>query len=208
MILPSTKGAAGGISEQKQEDAKPGETKKFVVNKTTTSLFLQKNEFRTIVGLSSILKDVMWNSSRLQWIDLSYNYLERIEDEIVNNFTCLKTLYLHGNYIMNLEEVRKLGALPELHTLTLYGNQIEQIPGYRLWVLGVLYLQSDTLKKLDQVVVTKKEFDAVCVWNEALMKNGSTKLKKLAPKNSQNLKKVPPVRTDDDDKAKASSSVA
>lgn len=40
-----------------------------------------------------------------------------------------------------------------------------------MWVLGVLYLQSETLKKLDQVVVTKKEFDAVCVWNEALMAN-------------------------------------
>lgn len=77
-------------------------------------MFLQKNEFRTVVGLSTILKDVMWNSPRLQWIDLSYNYLERIEDEIVQNFPCLKTLYLHGNYILNVEEVKKLGGLKEL----------------------------------------------------------------------------------------------
>jgi Leucine-rich repeat (LRR) protein len=56
----------------------------------------------------------MWNSSRLQWIDLSYNYLEKIEDEIVLNFPCLKTLYLHGNYILNIEEVKKLGGLKEL----------------------------------------------------------------------------------------------
>ncbi len=83
---------------------------------------------------------------------------------------------------------------------------MEQIPNYRLWVLGVLYLQSETLKKLDQVVVTKKEFDAVCVWNEALMAN--QKLKKLAPKNPQNIKKVPPLKTDDDEKGKASSTVA
>lgn len=126
-----------------------GEARKHLVIKQTTSLFLQKNEFRTIAGLSTILKDVMWNSNRLQWIDLSYNYLERIEDVIVTDFPCLKTLYLHGNYILNLEEVRKLNTLPELHTLTLYGNPMEQIDNYRMWVLGVMYLQSESLKKLD-----------------------------------------------------------
>lgn len=126
-----------------------GEARKHLVIKQTTSLFLQKNEFRTIAGLSTILKDVMWNSNRLQWIDLSYNYLERIEDVIVTEFPCLKTLYLHGNYILNLEEVRKLNTLPELHTLTLYGNPMEQIDNYRMWVLGVMYLQSESLKKLD-----------------------------------------------------------
>jgi len=174
---------AGGMNEQKAEDAKVGEQKKFLVNSQTTSLFMQQNQLRTIVGLSSILKDVMWNSGKLLWIDLSYNYLEKIEDELVNNFPCLRTVYLHNNYIVNMDEVRKLNTLPDLHTITLYGNPIEQIKGYRMWVLGVMYLQSESLKKLDQVVVTKKEFDAVCVWNEALMKNAGQKLKKLIPAN-------------------------
>jgi len=44
---------------------------------------------------------------------------------LVTDFPCLKTLYLHGNYILNLEEIRKLNTLPELHTLTLYGNPME-----------------------------------------------------------------------------------
>jgi Leucine-rich repeat (LRR) protein len=102
-----------------------GEQKKFVIKKETRALFLQQNQFRTIVGLSSVLKDVMWGSERLQWIDLSYNYLDKIEDELVTNFPNLKTLYLHGCYISNLEEVKKLNQLPELMTLTLYGNPIE-----------------------------------------------------------------------------------
>ena len=178
-----------------------------MVTKQTTALFLQQNQFRTLTGLSVILKDVMWNSNRLLWIDLSYNYLEKVEDEIVQNFPCLKTLYLHGCYIQNLEEVRKLNSLEDLHTLTLYGNPIEQIKGYRMWVLGVMYLQSMSLKKLDQVVVTKKEFDAVCVWNEALMANGSNKLKKLQPQNLSNIKKVPALKTDDDDKGKTATQV-
>lgn len=148
-LAAGAKGSAGGITEQKQEDAKVGEQKKFVVNQKTTALFLQQNQFRTLLGLSSVLKDVMWNSDNLLWIDLSYNYLERIEDEIVNNFPCLRTLYLHGCYISNVEEVKKLNTLPDLHTLTLYGNPIEQIKGYRMYVLGVMYLKSISLKKLD-----------------------------------------------------------
>lgn len=67
----------------------------------------------------------MWNQNNLLWIDLSYNHLERIEEEIVQNFSQLRTLYLHGNYILNLEEVKKLNQMPDLHTLTLYANPIE-----------------------------------------------------------------------------------
>jgi Leucine-rich repeat (LRR) protein len=66
----------------------------------------------------------MWNSNKLLWIDLSYNYLETIEDEILK-FPNLKTLFLHGNYIANLEEARKLSGLTQLASLTLYGNPIE-----------------------------------------------------------------------------------
>lgn len=85
---------------------------------------MHKNELRTLKGLSNVLNDVMWNFSQLQWIDLSYNYLETIELDILD-FPQLKTLYLHGNYISNLEETRKLGQLKQLTNLTLYGNPIE-----------------------------------------------------------------------------------
>ena len=112
----------------------------------------------------------MWNSSKLLWIDLSYNYLETIEEEILK-FPNLKTLFLHGNYISSLEEARKLSGLSQLASLTLYGNPIEQISNYRMWILGVMYDKNDQLKKLDQVLVTAKEFDAVCVWNESINKN-------------------------------------
>ena len=49
----------------------------------------------------------MWNSKNLLWLDLSYNYLTSIEDELLE-FPELKTLYLHGNYINNLEHTKKL----------------------------------------------------------------------------------------------------
>jgi Leucine-rich repeat (LRR) protein len=50
----------------------------------------------------------MYNPENLEWLDLSYNYLEKIEKEIPEMFPNLKTLYLHGNYISNLDEVKKL----------------------------------------------------------------------------------------------------
>jgi Leucine-rich repeat (LRR) protein len=61
-----------------------------------------------VTGLRSILDYVMFNPENLEWLDLSYNYLEKIEKEIPEMFPNLKTLYLHGNYISNLEEVKKL----------------------------------------------------------------------------------------------------
>lgn len=121
----------------------------------------------------------MWTTDNLVWLDLSYNYLVTIEDEIMK-LPKLQTLYLQCNYIKNLDEVKKLSALPNLTTINLFGNPIEQIPGYRLWVLGVLYAENDSLKKLDQSIITMKEFGQVMIWNERLKTNASKKLKKVS----------------------------
>lgn len=61
-------------------------------------------------SLSSVLQEVMWTTNHLVWLDLSYNYLVNIEDEILK-FPQLTTLYLQCNYIKNLEETRKLAQL-------------------------------------------------------------------------------------------------
>lgn len=86
--------------------------------------------------------------SNLLWLDLSYNYLEVIEEDILQ-LPRLQTLYLHGNYIANLDETRKLNQFNNLQSLTLYGNPIETIKNYRLWILGVMYLRNENLRKLD-----------------------------------------------------------
>jgi Leucine-rich repeat (LRR) protein len=109
---------------RKNEDQKVEAKRKKIVSVFCTSIFLNNNEIRTIVGLRTVLDSVMWEPSRLEWLDLSYNYLEKIEPECLE-FPNLKTLYLHGNYISNLEQVKKLQDLPYLQTLTLYGNPVE-----------------------------------------------------------------------------------
>lgn len=72
------------IGGRKTEEQKAETTKKIVVRKVTQSLFLQNNNIRTVVGLRTTLDDVMWHPSNLMWLDLSYNFLENIEDEYLN----------------------------------------------------------------------------------------------------------------------------
>jgi hypothetical protein len=59
-----------------------------------------------------------------------------------------------------------------------------------------MYEKQEVLKKLDSVLVTKKEFDNVIVWNERLYVSKKNKLKKLKPENV----KKPPEKIDEDTK--------
>ena len=89
-----------------------------------------------------------------------------------------------------------------LQALSLNGNPIEEIKGYRLYILGMMYDQYETLKKLDSVIVTMNEFDNVLVWNERLYEkrcNSKTLMKKLKP--SEPIKK-PPAKEEEENGAK------
>jgi hypothetical protein len=84
--------------------------------------------------------------------------------------------------------------------LTLNGNPIEEIKGYRLYVLGLMFSQYETLRKLDTVIISKTEFDNVLVWNERLFASMHAKpgrLRKLRPKNPK------PVPAKEEDEAAA-----
>jgi hypothetical protein len=59
-----------------------------------------------------------------------------------------------------------------------------------------MYSKYETLKKLDSVLVTRKEFDNVIVWNERLFEGQTKKLKKLKPENV----KKPPEKEDEESK--------
>ena len=73
--------------------------------------------------------------------------------------------------------------------LTINGNPIEEIKGYRLYVLGLMFSQYETLRKLDSVIISRTEFDNVLVWNERLFASMHAKpgrLRKLRPENPKN----------------------
>jgi Leucine-rich repeat (LRR) protein len=171
------------LGGRKVEDGKEEKKRQKQIEMEVTSIFLNNNEIRDIRGLSETLVFVMpkSNPQNLMWLNLSYNFLQKIDAEILN-FPQLRSLNLHGNYISDLEEVRKLGELEHLKNLTLNGNPIEEIEGYRMYVLGLLFLRYESLRKLDSVYITSSEMDGVIVWNEHLYKHNIGRLKKLRPK--------------------------
>ena len=89
-----------------------------------------------------------------------------------------------------MKEVQKLGELEHLWVLTLHGNDIEQIPGYRMFVLGLILERNPGLKKLDTVLLTWKERDNVIVYNTRLQPGKRINLHKLKKDNASRLEAI------------------
>jgi Leucine-rich repeat (LRR) protein len=99
------------------------------------------------------------HSSHLQWLDLSFNDLKIIDDSILV-LSNLTMLYLHGNNIKKMKEVEKLGTLLRLKSLSLHGNPIETVSGYRQYVLHHI----PQLQTFDFSGVTKSDRKICEVW--------------------------------------------
>ena len=73
--------------------------------------------------------------------------------QVIFEFENLKCLYLHGNKIKYIEECDKLAKLSQLNSLTVHGNPIENIPGFRLYLVSKL----PKLKHLNFAGISKAE---------------------------------------------------
>lgn len=126
----------------------------------TTSLLIGYNYIRNIKKMDTILEKVMYNPiNNLRWLDLQHNYLINL-DSCISNFVNLKCLYLHCNFIYDLNEFKKLENLKSLRILTVHNNPLVKIPNFRLYFISIF----KNLKKLDTVLVTNKERDNSRVW--------------------------------------------
>ncbi|XP_056152438.1 leucine rich repeat containing 51 [Lampris incognitus] len=125
-------------------------TKKYV----SRSLRLSNNIISDLSHLHAIINHFLAEPSRLAWVDLSFNDISNI-DPVLCELHELRILYLHGNNLCSLMEVDRLGVLPSLHTVTLHGNSIENVRGYRSHVISVL----PHLKMMDFSAVTPTERD-------------------------------------------------
>ena len=112
------------------------------------------NKIREIKDFAPIIKAVMTRWDKLQWVDLSHNYLMKLDYDF-QDFPTLKTLYLHCNYLYSFDELTKLSNLTNLKNFTIHGNSITAVNNFRLLVISVL----PELKKLDSVLISKKERD-------------------------------------------------
>jgi hypothetical protein len=151
--------AANKASGRNDEEGAAVVKKKLVVRETN-SLILSYNNIESLNGFIDIVSRVVISPAHLGWIDLSHNRLTVLSVDLAS-FPVLKSLYLHANYISDLKEVRKLCGAP-LRSLTLYGNSIEQLRGYRLFVISILPL----LKNFDSSLITRLERDNSVVMTE------------------------------------------
>lgn len=78
-------------------------------------------------------------------------------------FEGLKSLYLHGNKLIDVGEVDKLAKLKNLQALTIHGNPIETVNGCRHYILAKLPL----LKHLNFSGISKADRATATVWTKS-----------------------------------------
>ena len=86
--------------------------------------------------------------------------------QVLLQYPKLKILYLHSNSIEKLSEIDKLAALPELISITLHGNPIESIPGYKNHIISTL----PKLKTMDFIPITNQNRTDAQAWREKFRK--------------------------------------
>ena len=62
------------------------------------------NKLREIDGLNTVLQGIMEKPRRLQWIDISHNYLVQLDYDFAD-FPRLKTFYIHCNFIADIGQL-------------------------------------------------------------------------------------------------------
>lgn len=141
--------------------------KKVKFSTYTNAVLLHNNEITTLSRIDAVLNEILLypkfleNSYKkkldlIQWLDLSHNHLQDIHVDI-SSLRFLKILYLHANFINELENIRNLKNCACLINLTLHGNSIEHIKGYRNFVIELV----PRLEKLDFTLVSEKELDII-----------------------------------------------
>lgn len=95
--------------------------------------------------------------SKILWIDLSFNNLSTVDEEMATAIPNLTTLNLHANQISRLKELKKFSAFKNLHALTLFGNPVEEHKHYRNFIL----YNCPTLTQFDLSPVIKSEIAQV-----------------------------------------------
>lgn len=87
-------------------------------------------------------------------VDLSFNELEELDVNFLQQISQCCSLCLHGNpSIIAFREIQKLEMLKNLQKLTLHGGAFDQLPHYRQRVVGML----PQLRQLDFNTVTRAD---------------------------------------------------
>ena len=121
---------------------------------TRTSVKCNNNSFASWDGFSDAMDSCLSEPGQADFFDLSFNQLTTV-DEQLGKYSNISVLYLHGNQIKKLKDLRVLKGLKNLRKLTLHGNPVENVKGYRMTVIAAL----PKLKQLDFTPITSNDRD-------------------------------------------------
>jgi len=133
----------------------------------TNAVILHNNEIYSLADIHTVFNTILIEPEfiegsfrskveLIQWLDLSQNNLSDIHEDICN-LKFLKILYLHANNIQEIDKIKPLRNCHCLINLTLHGNLIEHIKGYRQFIIELV----PTLEKLDFTLISEKELDII-----------------------------------------------
>ena len=131
---------------------------------------LAYNDLSSLKGFVEAMETLLGPDARTQltWLDLSHNHLTSIDETVLLCFPNLTSLYLHGNAISDINEVRKLAALEKLSKFTIHGCPIYQERenhGLRNPRSAIIYhLRNCTLKSLDFITITNQDRSNAIRW--------------------------------------------
>ena len=166
IVAPPKEAAASA-----EDAAKPHHEKKHEPHRRRRlkccSVRLSNNRIASIEGtpddefsqLSAALNEVVVDIGALRWIDLSFNSISRTGDAF-SAFPDVTVLYLHANNISSFSQVKPLGELKDLRSLTLHGNPIEDKKHYRTFVIHMI----PTLTHLDFSTITRQDRETAAAW--------------------------------------------
>lgn len=90
---------------------------------------------------------------------MSFNQISRVGTSF-SAFPNVTVLYLHANNISSFSQVKPLGELKDLRSLTLHGNPIEDKKHYRTFVIHMI----PTLTQLDFSTITRQDRETAAAW--------------------------------------------
>jgi len=138
----------------------PSRRKKQTSREEVKALRLGNNNISLLSILSTKTLTHRIDTTKVLWIDLSFNNLEKIAADFAETFPSLTTLHLQANKIAKLSQIKKLGSLKHLKSLAMYGNPVEENKHYRNFVLHTCA----ALTQFDASPVCEYEKKRMKVW--------------------------------------------
>lgn len=155
------------------EDEMASDADKLIVTQSNAEVVkLNNNMLSEWEGFSEMFHTLLISPLQLSWIDLSFNDFKNISSALLE-FSNLSVLYFHANNVSKLSEVEKLASLPNLRSLALHGNPIENSEGYKQYVISRI----PQLKSLDFATIIRSDRVTADVWKKMISPKKTKKTK-------------------------------